>query len=398
MSGGVYMIQPFAKQPLLPLAIKPKLHARESLYSWLLRAASYNGLSAPAFANLYWPNRNTSLWRGLINKNYPDESFKNIVTELCGETPCVFADFLDVNDLNKTFILLVHHVRKKGQIHEYQYCPKCIEEQQHNAYLPIEWDMASHTVCAKHHILLQNTCTNCGMFYTPHKAGLRPIEQCSYCGHAISLVNNDALTHTLYNGIDIPRLIKLQQQLNDLIDVKLNAQASTDSHLKYSSSFNYMGAQLDISDFLSLLIYFIRLTRYYSNTYKTYKNSMHRRFAEKMQWERYPLGYRFTGKFNTLPVVERAFLLSRACEILDLSADNWVQIAHEVSLKQGFFNIIRNKDELPEPFLQFIDELPVSKTGIRTVKQRPLGAPKSLNYVKSRWSKFLKKINRNSYV
>ena len=384
-----------AKQPVLPLAIQPKLQPRESLYSWLLRAASYNGLTASAFTYMYWPNK-CLLSRELTNKKYPNHAVKSMVMELCKAQPCVFADFLDVENHHNTFILLVHCVRKKGQIQDYQYCPKCIAEQRENAYLPIEWDMASHTVCTKHHILLQNTCANCGKSYTPHKSGLRPIEQCASCGCDVTALGQEALAHPLYDGIDIPRLLNLQQLINNFIDNSICTQRHPTSNPKHDFVFNYMGVQLNLSDFLFLLIYFIRFTRYYSNIYKLFKNSTHKRFIERMKWDKYPLGYRFVGKFNTLSIVERAFLLSRACELLEYSADDWVKIAHELDIKQGFFTIIRKKDTLPEPLLRFIDSLHISERKRRIIKPQPKGAPKSLKQVQGRWLKMQKKIDKET--
>ncbi|WP_158078287.1 TniQ family protein [Moraxella pluranimalium] len=391
------MTQPSAKQPLLPLAIKPKLYPRESLYSWLIRAASYNGLPAPVFTNLYWTYKNRLLHIQL-NKKYPNKTFKDEILQLCGKQPIVFADFLNVDDCNHTYFLLSHLYKRSGSAHGYQYCPKCIAEQQENAYLPIEWDMASHTVCTKHHILMQNSCTNCGKFYTPHKASLRPIEQCAYCGCSMAIINKDISTHPLYDKINIPRLLKLQQQINNYIDSSIHPQICADSHPNHTHSFYYLGMQLEFRDFLSLLVYFIKLARHHAGIPTHKENSIYNQFIKAMKWERYASGYKFVGVFNTLSAVERALLLSCACDFLDLSADNWVQITHELNIKQGYFSAVPDKDNLPEPLLRIIGNLPVTESKKRAKSHRPTEAGRSLKQVKTRWSQLLKKMDREFYV
>ena len=171
------------------LPLHPKPEYLESLTSYLMRLAEYNGISSlDGLSALCFPHQDRRITRGIAD--YPPVSF--------GKLTIVAASTEETLRTTTFFHLAVKFGRStlpqptsrflSGSVSQYlRYCPVCFTEQRIRYYL-LSWRFLMLTCCRKHKCQLLETCGYCDalipLFTSPFKVGNCPtcqqnLQQCA---------------------------------------------------------------------------------------------------------------------------------------------------------------------------------------------------------------------------
>lgn len=206
---------------LWPVHLKP--YPYELLSSWLVRIAHGHGLKLQTFCAIVF-GRDKNIWNRDIDKSTPDWLIEHIATATGSSAETV------INTTLKSYEGILYETHQPNgntkwinplgiyhRIHKHhglQFCPMCLASDE-DPYFRKYWRLALYTECEKHHILLQDRCSNCGSPINFHRVemGIRSrinpgsITNCYQCNFDLRyckierLESEDWQTNTTYRAI-----------------------------------------------------------------------------------------------------------------------------------------------------------------------------------------------------
>jgi DNA-binding XRE family transcriptional regulator len=171
------------------LPYHPRPEYLESLTSYLMRLAQYNGISSiDGLSALCFPHQDRRITRDIAD--HPPVSFGSLTTvSACTEEILRTTTFFHLAaKFGRSTLPQPMSRFLSGCVGQYlRYCPLCLTEQRVRYYL-LPWRFLSLTCCCKHKCQLLETCGHCGelipLFTAPFKLGncpkcQAPLAQCA---------------------------------------------------------------------------------------------------------------------------------------------------------------------------------------------------------------------------
>ncbi len=305
-----------------PLAFATPFLYGESLTSWLVRAALKHGCSPLSFTYYYWPQYR--IWTYDIDKGFDniDEQITSDIAVLTGHNVYNFdnqilIDFLDDTSAKldkKTPLQWTAPLSKRNRysLIGYPYCPDCMSNDK-EAYLKLQWRFTWSVCCTKHKSFLQVDCAHCHQPYQPQLLDpeQRFINRCHAC------------------------LGKLDQAISDIkpSEVLVEFQKLADQAF-YSKQGIVLGQVVSMVQWFEYLLFLINLVR------RGLKNPNYM-FGKLIATLGVDVSTLFPPKtalrFDYLPVDERAALLECAYQLLQVDADDWIEVCLDLDITQNSF-------------------------------------------------------------
>lgn len=332
----------------------------ELLSSWLTRSAFLNGCDPLVLTGYLWPGWRA--WSGDIDRGIPEEhqsalalasginkdlltqmSLAQVALSIKGKAPEKAATW--------PWILTVgaRDRRRRGGL---QYCPVCLWEDEQPHYRRY-WRFAWHTVCEKHGGVLRDRCFHCGAPLEPHRlqAEVGGVAFCARCLESLAL----------------PACEK-----NDNREL-LFIQKTGDKAL-IQGNISLFGDIVKANEWFSVL-------RLWVNTFRhgaVGQNDALMRFAK----DRCPEFFEGDNRvvFETLPVGQRAPLLTATGHILALPLDKLVKILTVAGLSRQ--SVFHKGKPIIRPLARLYELLP--DRGIQRRLQQPKKTAHDLPLPRSR--------------
>lgn len=178
--------------------VKPR--ENELLSSWLIRTAIAHGCTPLTLTNLIWKR-----WRvWTIDLDLAITSNKLDILRLSTGQNILINDLtlkqvnkkINGDSLYKKWITKIG-VRNLDRTGGLRFCPLCLNK---SPYLKKTWRLAWNIYCEDHKVLLQTTCCNCSLPFTPHKISYNQLSMihCVRCNYSLvsqvyPLKDNDIL-------------------------------------------------------------------------------------------------------------------------------------------------------------------------------------------------------------
>ncbi|MCF8567089.1 TniQ family protein [Alicyclobacillus tolerans] len=215
-----------------PFPIRTRPLQGESLWSFLIRLSSRNGISILGMLNSIrnWEKKYVQRadW-GLLDFSPETAIDMQGLSQLSGLSVEVLHT-MTVHNLLKTFGNKEEIQRARflsGMlIDHYRFCPQCLSESV--PYHRLLWRFENITGCLKHRCSLHNECPNC--FQTISLKEIAELNACPYCGHRLSTAN--------YQNGDIEW--RQQKWLYDALDTVLKTNITHVSHSDTANRLLYI--------------------------------------------------------------------------------------------------------------------------------------------------------------
>ena len=348
----------------------PHLIVDETLSSWLVRSALYQGCDPMVLSWRIWDKYR--IWTIDFERNLPYEHLfalskaTGLGIDVLNEMLLIHQAKKCVHDFNTesaiwSWVLCQGNRNRKKSVGQ-QYCSHCLAEG--TPYLRKEWRMAWATVCTKHQVLLQDSCPECGFYFSPHK--LQGLEQVlSICHHC---------------GFDL----RTSKGIQGNSAFQKAAQAAIQQGYA-----NYGNTSLLTAEWFSVAKVFVLLLR---------KAAAHQdgRFANIFA----DLGIcieklvlpRTVGTFEWLPIAERHGLLRDCYTLLRQPLETFIAVAQSHSLTANAILNVVPQDKLPKTLFPLVNSLELQS---KNYSKRQLGnEPASEKSVMRKWARLQRKVQR----
>lgn len=270
----------------------------ELLSSWLARVAHKHNTKTTSFTNMHFKDyfkhypiwqRDLDIWAPtklldilsyksdfnieMISKTLLKQYEGKLVKKMSGKTHTSF-----IQSRNSTF--------NKNRNMGLRYCPYCLKEDK-IPYFRKKWRLSFYTICAKHHVFLQNTCIKCNKHINLSKNYKdKDFSHCYNCGYNLKDIRLNKLPikkvenvkeylkilndgYTYRNNIFIPSVeyFKLIKQINKIIYLwnkrkfkYPNSENISTINFKLNINVNNYEDLLDVEDQFNLYYYSYMIT------------------------------------------------------------------------------------------------------------------------------------------
>ncbi|WP_435979497.1 TniQ family protein [Psychrobacter sp. DM4] len=364
-----------------PLTFATPFLYGESLTSWLVRAALKHGCSPLTFTYYYWPQYR--IWTYDADKGFShfDGQITSDIAILTGHNVDTFDDQIlidfsedtSIKSDNKSPLQWTTPLSKRNRYSRlgYPYCPDCMEDDK-EAYLKLQWRFTWSVCCTKHKTFLQVNCGHCNQPYQPQLLSpeQRFINRCHSC--------LGKMDQAISNAIPSEALHKFQQLADEAF---------------YSKQGIVLGQVVSMVQWFEHLLFLINLVRRGLKN----PNYMFGKLIAALGIDTDTLSLPKTAlRFDFLPVGERVALLECAYRLLQVDANDWINVCFDLDITQNSFQWSKST-VTPKAFSEVHDQLhrvPTRSYGAQSEDMKP-ASPK---VVMASWNRLKRKMQmRDSY-
>lgn len=354
----------------LPILRTPPILIDETLSSWLIRTALYQGCDPMVLSWRIWDKYR--VWTIDFERNLPTEHLlalskaTDVAIDVLDEMLLIHMAKKCVHEFNPesgiwSWMLCQGNRNRKKSVGQ-PYCSHCLAEG--TPYLRKEWRMAWATVCTKHQVLLQDSCPECGFYFSPHK--LKGLEQVlSTCHHC---------------GFD------LRSSKGIKADSAFQKAAQAAIQQGYA---NYGNTSLLTAEWFSVAKVFVLLLRKAAAHQDGRFASIFADLGGSVEDLVLPMT---VGTFEWLPIAERHGLLRDCYILLQQPIETLIQAAQVHSLTANAILNVVSQDKLPQTLFPLVNGL--ERQSKSYLKRQFKDEPTPEKSVMRKWARLQRKIQR----
>lgn len=354
----------------LPILRTPHVIEDETLSSWLVRIALYQACDPMVLSWRIWGKYR--IWTIDFERNLSHKHLlalsqaTGVAIDLLEEMLLIHQAKKYVHEFNAESAIwswvLCQGIRNRKKSAGQQYCPHCFKEG--TPYLRRDWRMAWATVCTKHQVLLQDSCPECGFYFSPHK--LKGLEQ------ELSICHHCSLDLRISQGI---RADSVFQKATQII-----------IHQDFANDDNTLVLTAEWFSVAKVFILLLRKAAAHQN------GRLASIFTDLDICVEELVLPKTVGTFEWLPVVERHALLRNCYILLQQPLEKLIEVAKSHSLTANAILNVVPQSKLPKTLFPLVSSLELQR---KNYSKRQLGdEPASEKSVMRKWARLERKVQR----